>query len=59
MSPESRDVDKEDWGIFEDQVENAQGQSLKRGKQSKVQGMEMLNNFAFKHENTPWQHLKY
>lgn len=36
VSPESRDVDKEDWGVFEDQAENAQGQPLKRGKQSKV-----------------------
>lgn len=36
MSPESRDVDKEDWGVFEEQAENAQGQSLERGKHTKV-----------------------
>lgn len=47
MSPESRDVNTEDWGVFEDQAKNAQGQSLKRGKQSKVEGMEMLNIFAY------------
>lgn len=47
MSPESRDVNIEDWGVFEDQAKNAQGQSLKRGKQYKVEGMEMLNIFAY------------
>lgn len=47
MSPESTNVDKGDWGVFEEQAENAQGQSLKRQKQSKVKGMEMLNIFAY------------
>lgn len=47
MSPESRDVNIEDWVVFEDQAKNAHVQSLKRGKQSKVEGMEMLNIFAY------------
>lgn len=38
MSPESRDVDTEDRGVFEDQTKKAQGQSQKRGKENKVEG---------------------
>lgn len=36
--PGSRDVDTEDRGVFEDQTKKAQGQSLKRGKETKVEG---------------------
>lgn len=38
LSPESRDVDTEDGGVFEDQTKKAQGHSLKRGKATKVLG---------------------
>lgn len=38
LSPESRDVDTEDRGVFEGQTKKAQGQELRRGRESKVEG---------------------